>query len=228
MCGSIECRGTDISLSLPCTAGNARKKREGIDLLQMDMLRKYGDIVSSMHGVGGATGAMDDELDRGIPANSTHDHDPASRYAAGLPARFRPPSPPAGSPAAVGNAPHVDPRVAEVVRKWVELKETRGMVITQDLRTRQWWKSPDMMLSMLEKFNVDAKGTLLGVERDLGPTRTEARALWAEYEEQRSKERKRMGGKIEFSKQAAVEAALAAAREHAAKKERNSGKRQKR
>jgi hypothetical protein len=155
----------------------------------------------------------------------------AQELLAGLPARFRPASRPESE---------ADPRVAAVVRKWLELKETRGVVITQDLRQRHWYKSPDMMMSMLQKFGIDDRGTLFDVDMRGLKTGAEMRALWEAHEarrrEERARERKRqkqegdVGGgsqKIAFtgSKQAAVQAALQAARAHAA--EKDQGKRQK-
>ncbi len=151
----------------------------------------------------------------------------AQRLLAGLPARFQPASRPESE---------ADPRVVSVVRKWLDLKETRGMVITQDLRKRHWYKSPDMMMSMLQKFGIDDRGTLFDVDMRGLRTTKEMRALWEAHEARRREERKRekregdagggSGPKIAFtgSKQAAVQAALQAARAHAAKDE---GKRQK-
>ena len=111
-----------------------------------------------------------------------------------------------------------------------------------DLRTRAWYKSPDMMMSMLTTFGIDDRGTLfsqVGDVRNL-KTRTEARALWAEYEERRSKERSnerkravekaaREASAAESALPAAVQAAMLKAREHAAKHggSGGEGKRQK-
>ena len=65
-----------------------------------------------------------------------------------------------------------------VVRKWLELKESRGVVITQDLRKRHWYKSPDMMMSMLRKFGINDRGTLFQVDvRGLRTTKRDAGAL---------------------------------------------------
>lgn len=159
----------------------------------------------------------------------------AQRLVAGLPARFKPAARPESE---------ADPRVVSIVRKWLELKETRGVVITQDLRTRHWYKSPDMMMSMLQKFGIDDRGTLFDVDMRGQRTAKEMRALWDAHEARRREERVRerrqergvregnVGGgsgqpKIAFtgSKQAAVQAALQAARAHAAEKDKS--KRQK-
>jgi len=186
----------------------------------------------------GANGGAGDSLgnrdhaETGPPPGST-----VASFVASLPARFRPPKPLSGE-----EDRKVDASVAQVVRRWLELKETRGLVITEDLRTRAWYKSPDMMMSMLTTFGIDDRGTLfsqVGDVRNL-KTRTEARALWAEYEERRSKERSnerkravekaaREASAAESALPAAVQAAMLKAREHAAKHggSGGEGKRQK-
>ena len=172
----------------------------------------------------------------------------AQRLLAELPARFKPSSSrPVGE--AGSSQGEADPRVVAVVRKWLELKESRGVVITQDLRKRHWYKSPDMMMSMLRKFGINDRGTLFQVDMRGLSTGSEMRALWSAHEvrrrEERGRERKReireireiregdvaagaQKPKIAFtgSKKAAVQAAVQAARAHAA--ERDDGKRQKR
>lgn len=185
----------------------------------------------------GANGEADPLGNRetGPPPSST-----VASFVASLPARFRPPKPLSGE-----EDRKVDASVAQVVRRWLELKETRGLVITEDLRTRAWYKSPDMMMSMLTTFGIDDRGTLLSQVGDVRnlKTRTEARALWAEYEERRSKERSnerkravekaaREASAAESALPAAVQAAMLKAREHAAKAAKHGsgggeGKRQK-
>jgi hypothetical protein len=201
----------------------------------MDILRGYDDPPRSAERGTSETTEQSDGDPGMQPGNSRDASDgPSSRsmsakdrFVASLPARFRPP------PGQVVSSP--DPNVASVVRKWLELKEQRGVVITQDLRKRHWYKSPDMMMTMLDKFGIDDRGTLLDVDMTGTRTRDEVRALWKDYEDRRSKERaeerRRPGGStIEFSKQAAVQAALQAARDHALKSgcTQRDGKRQKR
>lgn len=176
-----------------------------------------------------ASGAL--QIPRGDDNGNENTGNARTRLVADLPARLRP----SASPSEAGRR-DVDPKVAAIVRKWLELKESRGVIITQDLRKRHWYKSPDMMMSMMKKFGIDDRGTLFDMNMRGLKTRLEARALWDEYESRRSKERakererKRDSGndvlgvagppKIEFShsKQAAVQAALQAARAHAAMK----------
>lgn len=111
----------------------------------------------------------------------------------------------------------VDPNVFATVKKWIEMKE-KGYTITQDLRKRNWYKSPDMMMSMLEKFHIDDRGTFLSVSKGKRPTGAEIRTYWEKYEERRKtqKEAQRSGRNIEFTRGDAVSAAVAAARAHAA------------
>jgi hypothetical protein len=208
----------------------------------MDMIEGYGDdqpeisLQCENERRERREGSEESEGRERMEGNEPRDGPPATTraraFAASLPARFRPSS----VTETACDEQDIDPTVVAVVRKWLELKESRGMVITQDLRRRHWYKSPDMMVSMLHKFGIDDRGTLLDVDKRGLKTRDEARALWAGYEERRSKEKakeraskrneKNSGGggslthgqpKIEFTKQVAVQAALQAAREHAAK-----------
>ena len=109
----------------------------------------------------------------------------------------------------------VDPKVAMTVKKWIEMKN-KGYTITQDLRKRNWYKSPDMMMSMLEKFDIDDRGTFLDHAMDGTTTRSDIRKLWLQYEERRNIEKETKRRNIEFTRGDAVSAAVAAAQAHAA------------
>lgn len=111
----------------------------------------------------------------------------------------------------------VDPKVAMTVEKWIQMKN-KGYTITQDLRRRNWYKSPDMMMSMLKKFDIDDCGTFLDDSAGARPTRADIKKAWDRYEEFRKidKETQRPRRNIEFTRGDAVSAAVAAAQAHAA------------
>ena len=124
----------------------------------------------------------------------------------------------------------VDPRVGQMVEKWIRLQE-QGLAITDDLRRRKWYKSPDCMRSMMDKFDIDDKGSNLEEHELLKSdacTLGELQRQWEDYDRSRKNERRAGHGRIEFqsahsqndtSKKydtAALDAAVAAAKAKAA------------
>lgn len=189
----------------------------------MDILQGYGD--ESPH-----ASLSDEDKPEPIPEGeeqqmSPQDDNECSRkcveeFVASLPSFFRcnPASGTGEEPLGSGQGRHeVDPKVVMTVEKWIQMKD-KGYTITQDLRKRNWYKSPDMMMSMLEKFDIDDCGTYLDHSNDGTMTRSDIRRLWSQYEEKRKIERemKRSGRNVEFTRGDAVSAAVAAAQAHAA------------
>jgi len=114
-------------------------------------------------------------------------------------------------------------RVEMVVQKWIEMAE-KGYFITEELRKRSFYKSPDMMIAMLDKFKIDDGGSFLSESMDVGMRLGEVRKAWNEYEAQQKKRAESNKSRmIEFQRgevSAAVAAAQAAAAAAMARKQR--------
>lgn len=114
-------------------------------------------------------------------------------------------------------------RVEMVVQKWVEMSE-KGYFITEELRKRSFYKSPDMMIAMLDKFKIDDGGSFLSESMDMGMRLGEVRKAWNDYEAQQKKRAESNKSRmIEFQRgevSAAVAAAQAAAAAAMARKQR--------
>ncbi|WPT10939.1 hypothetical protein PSENEW3n2_00002111 [Picochlorum sp. SENEW3] len=116
----------------------------------------------------------------------------------------------------------VDERIQKKVDLWISVRNDKGFSIVDELRSRTLFKSPDLMMIMMDKFNIEEGGTFLkaasGSEGDIHLE--EMRRLGAVHArdvarmQQESREQQK-GRKIEFRK-GAVSAAVAAAQAKAA------------
>lgn len=189
----------------------------------MDILQGYGDespIANSSEKVDAEPPCSDRKQEISHQEDDICSVECVEQFVASLPPCFRCEESSLNSQGgeACGAQRHdVDPKVAMTVEKWIEMKN-KGYTITQDLRRRNWYKSPDMMMSMLEKFDIHDCGSCLQDLNGERPTRSDLRRLWVQYEERRKieKEKKRSGRNIEFTRGDAVSAAVAAAQAHAA------------
>ena len=189
----------------------------------MDILQGYGD--ASPHASQSEEDNSEQVVEDKEQQMSPQEEDECSpkyveKFVASLPSFFRcdRSSPTGEESLGTGEGRHdVYPRVVMTVEKWIQMKN-KGYTITQDLRKRNWYKSPDMMMSMLEKFDIDDCGTFLDHSNDGTATRSDIRRLWSQHEERRKteKEMKRLGRNVEFTRGDAVSAAVAAAQAHAA------------
>lgn len=116
----------------------------------------------------------------------------------------------------------VDERIQKKVDMWITVRNDKGISIVDELRSRTLFKSPDLMMIMMDKFGIKEGGTFLkapsGAEGDIhlsemrrlgaAHSRDVARAQQESREQQKSR-------KIEF-KRGAVSAAVAAAQAKAA------------
>lgn len=116
----------------------------------------------------------------------------------------------------------VDERIQKKVDMWISVRNDKGFSIVDELRSRTLFKSPDLMMIMMDKFNIKEGGTFLnvpsGTEGDIHLE--EMRRLGAAHSrdvakmQQESREQQK-GRKIEF-RRGAVSAAVAAAQAKAA------------
>ena len=136
----------------------------------------------------------------------------------------------------------VDSKTERLVQQWKHLKD-QGYTITDDLRKRNWYKSPDCMRLMTEKFEIDSGGTNLKscitskeqATRRGKVTIAELRKAWDAYEAKRKMERKTGDARIDFVKgkdagkydDSAVSKAVLAAQKRAATFAADRGKRDK-
>eukprot|EP00890_Picochlorum_soloecismus_P005607 jgi/Picsp_1/6047/NSC_03401-R1_hypothetical protein CHLNCDRAFT_133119 [Chlorella variabilis] len=136
----------------------------------------------------------------------------------------------------------VDSKTARMVQQWKRLKD-QGYTITDDLRKRNWYKSPDCMRLMVEKFEIDSGGSNLKrcpESKEQASSRgnvkiSELRKAWDVHEAKRKVERKTGDARIDFVKgkdagkydDSAVSQAVLAAQKRAASFSADRGKRDK-
>jgi len=135
----------------------------------------------------------------------------------------------------------VDSKTERMVQQWKHLKD-QGYTITDDLRKRNWYKSPDCMRLMVEKFDTDSEGTnlksCLSKEQVSGRgnvTIAGLRKAWDAHEAKRKSDRKTGDARIDFVKgkdagkydDSAVSKAVLAAQKRAATFSEDRGKRDK-
>lgn len=114
----------------------------------------------------------------------------------------------------------VDERIQKKVDMWISVRNDKGFSIVDELRSRTLFKSPDLMMIMMDKFNIEEGGTFLKAASEGDIHLEEMRRLGAVHArdvarmQQESREQQK-GRKIEFRK-GAVSAAVAAAQAKAA------------
>ncbi|KAI8106897.1 hypothetical protein M9434_001551 [Picochlorum sp. BPE23] len=116
--------------------------------------------------------------------------------------------------------PVADERIQKKVDMWISVRNDKGFSIVDELRSRTLFKSPDLMMIMMDKFNIEEGGTFLKAASEGDIHLEEMRRLGAVHArdvarmQQESREQQK-GRKIEFRK-GAVSAAVAAAQAKAA------------